>query len=311
MRIESSPSALQYPVDRPGRFMAVGIEVGDDASVTITQPVGPHLFDHRGRTTLASVGVFTDFAVGLPAGVARTAATGVRPQGVLSHLTASLAHPFPATGTVTGVGRGLHYDDSTGLSQTEVRDDDGNLLAHLVGRSIVVGRVPVGLEPHADEEVARRDEPEPWIDDATAAELSGLDIVTGIAGGSLPRGPLAGLLGMEVTAAERGAVRARLSPQEWMANALGSVQGGVLVSITEAVTGLGAQTLTAIGQHYRVLEIGLDYLRSPAVPGPEIELRSEAVRTGRRLASFETTLCAADGTVYVRAHANVQLLPVD
>ena len=112
-----------------------------------------------------------------------------------------------------------------------------------------------------------------------------------------------------MTAAERGVVQARLSPREWMANVIGSVQGGVLVSMAEAVTGLAAQTLTGIDQDYRVLEIGLDYLRSPAVPGPVIELRSASVRAGRRLASFETTLCAADGTVYVRAHANVQLLP--
>ncbi|MEU5842088.1 PaaI family thioesterase [Rhodococcus sp. NPDC047139] len=297
----------QFPVDRPGRFMGVEIEVAGDTSVSITQPVGPHLFDHRGRTTLASLGVLTDFAGGLPAGLARFAATGERPQGVLSHLTATLAHPFPSSGILVGHGSGLFFDESTGVSRTDVRDEQGALVAHLVGRSILVGRTPTDLGPDAAESVPDRGEPEPWSDAAVLAELPGLDIVTGISTGSLPRGPLAGLLGLEVTAAERGVVRARLSPREWMANVIGSVQGGVLVSIAEAVTGLAAQTLTGVDHDYRVLEIGLDYLRSPAVPGPDIELRSTALRAGRRLASFETTLCAADGTVYVRAHANVQL----
>ncbi|WP_241385015.1 PaaI family thioesterase [Rhodococcus sp. CH91] len=300
---------VQFSVDRPGRFMGVDIEVAGDASVTITQPVGPHLFDHRGQITLASVGVFTDFAAGVPAGLARFAATGERPQGVLSHLTATLAHPFPTSGTLVGRGHGLFFDESTGVSRTDVRDEQGVLVAHLVGRSIVVGRAPAG-EPEAGtaEAVPPRDEPEAWSDAAVLTELPGPDIVSAISVGSLPRGPLAGLLGLEVTTAERGIVRARVSPREWMANVLGSVQGGVLVSMAESVTGLAAQTLTEIGQHYRVLEIGLDYLRSPAAPGPVIEVRSEAVRTGRRLASFETTLSAADGTVYVRAHANVQLV---
>ncbi|MBS9375221.1 PaaI family thioesterase [Rhodococcus sp. B50] len=297
-----------FSVDRPGRFMGVDIEVADDASVSVTQPVGPHLFDHRGQTTLASVGVFTDFAAGAPAGLARFAETGDRPQTVLSHLTATLAHPFPSSGTLVGRGSSLYYDDSTAVSRTDVRDEQGALVAHLVGRSVVVGRTPMELGPDAAETVPERGEPEAWSDAAVLAELPGVDIVTGISTGSLPRGPLAGLLGLEVTAAERGVVQARVSPLEWMANVIGSVQGGVLVSMAEAVTGLAAQTLTGIGQDYRVLEIGLDYLRSPAAPGPVIELRSEAVRAGRRLASFETTLCGADGTVYVRAHANIQLL---
>ena len=298
----------QFSVDRPGRFMGVDIEVADDASVSITQPVGPHLFDHRGQTTLASIGVFTDFAAGVPAGIARFATTGERPQSVLSHLTATLAHPFPTIGTLVGHGNGLFFDESTGVSRTDVHDEQGALVAHLVGRSIVVGRTPGDLGPDAPETVPEHGERELWSDAAILAELPGLDIVTGISTGSLRRGPLAGLLGLEVTAAERGIVQARLSPRAWMANVIGSVQGGVLVSAAETVTGLAAQTLTGIDQDYRVLEIGLDYLRSPAAPGSVIELRSEAVRAGRRLASFETTLCAADGTVYVRAHANVRFV---
>ena len=299
----------QFAVDRPGRFMGVGIEVADDASVSVTQSVGSHLFDHRGQTTLASIGVFTDVAAGAPAGIARFAETGERPQSVLSHVTATLAHPFPISGTLVGHGSSLFFDESTAVSGTDVGEKEGGLVVHLVGRPPVVGRTQTDLGKEKTENTPERDDPEPWSDAAILAELPGLDIVTGISTGTLPRGPLAGLLGLEVTAAERGVVQARLSPREWMANVIGSVQGGVLVSMAEAVTGLAAQTLTGIDQDYRVLEIGLDYLRSPAVPGPVIELRSASVRAGRRLASFETTLCAADGTVYVRAHANVQLLP--
>ncbi|KLL95870.1 hypothetical protein NJ76_21640 [Rhodococcus sp. IITR03] len=130
----------QFTVDRPGRFMGVGIEVADDASVSVTQSVGSHLFDHRGQTTLASIGVFTDVAAGAPAGIARFAETGERPQGVLSHVTATLAHPFPVSGTSSVTGSSLFFDESTAVSGTDVRDEEGVLVAHLVGRSIVVGR---------------------------------------------------------------------------------------------------------------------------------------------------------------------------
>ncbi|MEE2030641.1 PaaI family thioesterase [Rhodococcus chondri] len=302
--------ALSFPLDRPTRFTGIEVSVSGPESLSLRQAVGPRFHDHRGHTTIGSIGVLTDLAVGTPVGLARFNRTGVRQQAVIAQLTASTAHHLPTTGVVAGVGRGLHFDETAGLASAEIHDDEGNLVVHLIGRTIAVGRGAVELvsddtHPGSAAEVA----PEPSAEPGVLAELSGLDVVAGIAAGSVPRGPLAGMLGLEVRSVERGTVRADLTPSGWMANPLGSVQGGVLVSIADAVTGLAVQTLTDIGQQYRVLQLSVDYLRSPAVPGPVVHVQSDVVRAGRRLASLETVLTGPDGTVYVRAHANAQLLP--
>lgn len=295
------------PLDRPSVHTGVNVEGTGPGTVRVSQEIGPRFLDHRGLATTASVGVLTDIAVGYPAGLARTLATGVRQQGVLAQLSASTAHPFPTSGLVGGEARSLHFDDSTGLSAAEIRDADGNLVLHLTGRSMVVGRVAVPeAETGSDPELA----PEPFLDADVLAGTSGLDIVSGIAAETLPRGPLAGLLDLRVRTVERGSVLAALVPGGWMANPIGSIQGGVLVSIAETAASLTAQTLVDAGQTYRVLQLTVDYVRSPAVPGPEVLVRSETVRAGRRLASIETVLHAADGTVFVRAQANVQLFPL-
>lgn len=305
MSTDTSPPLL----DRPTAFVGVDIAVTGPDTITLAQPVGPRFFDHRGLTTIGSIGVLTDIAAGYAARVAREAHTGVRRQDVLAQLSATTADPFPRSGSVSGIARGLHFDDTTGLSVADVRDDDGRLVLHLTGRSMTVGRAPAESGAAMIPETEPVCEPEPWAEPQVLASRPGLDLVTGIAGGTVARGPLAGLLGLQVRAAERGTVRGALTPADWMANPIGSIQGGVLVSIVDVGSSLAAQTLTAAGQEYRTLQLTVDYVRSPAVPGPEVLLHSEVVRAGRRLASVETTLTAPDGTVFVRALTSVQLLP--
>ena len=303
--------AAPFPLDRPTSFTGIALSIVGDNEITVSQPVGPRFFDHRGQTTIGSVGVLTDVSVGAAVAVARLQATGERPQSVMSQITASSAHAFPVAGTVSGRGRSVYFDDTTGLAEATMFDDDGNPVMHLTGRSIVVGRAPSDAlrAPDTTHAAVTDIEPETWADTGVLAELPGLEIVEGIAAETLPRGPLAGLLGLTLTGVRRGAVDGEIVPRAWMANPIASIHGGVLMAMAEIVSGLAAQTLTGVGGRYRLLQISADYLRSPAVPGPAVQLRSEVTRAGRRLASIETVLSGADGTMYVRAHANAQLFP--
>lgn len=307
MTLEATP----FPVDRLAAFTGIAVATTGSDSISISQSVGPRFLDHRGHTTIGSVGVLTDLAVGAPVGAARLHATGVKPGVVMSQITASTAHPFPTTGMISGHGRSIYYDDVTGLSEATMFDGSGNPVLHLVGRSIVVGRAK-SVTPAAETacHITAADlEPEAWADTGVLDELPGLDIVSGIAAGTLPRGPVAGLLGLNLTGVEHGTVSGEIAPLDWMANSFDTIHGGVLMSMAEVVSGLAVQTLTGVGGQYRMLQVSIDYLRSPAVLGPIVQLRAEVVRAGRRLASLETVITGPDGTVFARAHANAQLFP--
>lgn len=269
------------------------------------QEVGPRFHDHRGRTVLGSVGVLVDAVPGGAAGRAVPAGT----QTVLSQVTAALAAPLPVRGEIVARGRTAHLDLDTGigLSAGELAGPDGRSFAVLTARSVVVSRGATHADAVFGGEALPVPAPERGTDPAEFADLPGLDIVSAIASGAVARGPLAGLFGVEVSAVERGRVDGRFAPRPWMANYLGSVQGGNLISVSDLMTGLAAQTLTAAGQSYRTLDLRIDFVRSPDLDGGPVLVRADVVRAGRRLALVETELTDPSGVVLARTQSSVHL----
>lgn len=273
--------------------------------IEVAQEVGDRFHDHRGRTVLGSLGVLVDSVPGGAAGRAVPAGT----QTVLSQITAVLAAPLPDHGEVTAHGHVVHLDldAGIGLSAGDLTGPGGQNLGVLTARSVVVTRDATHAEAVFGGEPLPVPEPEPCTDPAEFADRAGLDIVSAIASGAVARGPLAGLFGVELTAVDRGQVIAEFEPLPWMANYLGTVQGGNLVSVSDLLTGLTAQTLTAPGQEYRALDLRIDFVRSPAIGAGPVRVRSEVVRAGRRLALIDTELVDTSGIVLARTQASVQL----
>lgn len=296
-------------LDRLDTLMGVrGLPNSGD--VSLVQEVGPRFLDHRGQSILASVGVLADSTS------ARAVFTAV-PSGnqfVLAQITAAMAAPMPTFGAVRAYGNVTHFDADAGigLASGEMRDADGNVLITLLVRAMTVTRPPViDLAEFVHGDPLPVPIPEPVADPGELAGRTGVDIVADIAAEQLPRGPLAGLLDLQLHETAPGRVTGHVEPLDWMANVFGSVQGGVLISIADTITGLAAQTLTTVDQEYRVLDLKVDYLRSPATGGPAIRAEAEVIRAGRRLALIESRLVDADGKVYVRGSSSVQLSPVN
>ncbi|CRK50699.1 Thioesterase [Rhodococcus sp. RD6.2] len=292
-------------VDRLMAMMGARQGAVEPGRIEFTQEVGSRFHDHRGRTVLGSIGVLVDSVPGSAAGRAVPRGT----QTVLSQITATLAAPLPDTGDVLARGHAVHLDLDTGigLSAGELTGPDGQTLAVLTSRSVVVTRGATHADTVFGGEALPVPEAEPGTDPAEFAELTGLDVVSAIAAGKVARGPLAGLFGVEVTEVERGRVVAEFVPQPWMANYLGTVQGGNLISVSDVTAGLASQTLTAAGQDYRVLDLRIDFVRSPALDGGPVRVRSEVVRAGRRLALIDTELVDTSGILLARAQTSVQL----
>lgn len=300
-----SVSVAPRGIDPLNTVMGVRTLAMNAAGASFEQSVGPRFHDHRGRTTLGSVGVIADDAV---AG-AFHASVPPGSRTVVSQLTATAAAPLPAAGAVTAAASTAHLDldAGTGITVGDIRDPHGRVAALLRARSFVVSR-PSQVELHygpAAELVVP--EPETVTAADVLATMPGLAIVGAMSTGSVHRGPLAGLVDLTVESATRGTVTARMAPQAWMSNEIGTVQGGVLLAVADIAAGLTAQTLTEPGGSFRTLDAHLDLVRSPGVDGPPIRVKSEVVRAGRRVALIRTRLTAADGHLLVSARASAQL----
>lgn len=293
-------------LDRLNELMEVRALDLEPGSVRFEQELGPRFHDHRGRTVLGSIGVLVDAVPGGAVGTSMPAGASV----VLSQITAAMAAPLPASGTILARGQAVHLDleTGTGLATGEMVGPDGQVAVVLQSRGMVVTRPATHTEAIARGERLPVPAAEPVTDAAEFAGHAGLDVVAGIQTGQIARGPLAGLLAVDLVDVEKGRVAGEFAPLEWMSNPLGSIQGGVLVSAADLLTGLAGQSLTAPGQDYRTLDLRIDFVRSPAVDGPLIRAEATVVRAGRRLALVETRLVDPAGQVLVRAAASVQLV---
>ncbi|MBP1161779.1 PaaI family thioesterase [Rhodococcus sp. PvR099] len=292
-------------LDRLNELMGVQAVELAPGLIRFRQEVGPRFHDHRGRTVLGSIGVLADNVPGRAIGNAVPEGTQV----VLSQVVAALAGPLPPTGTIEARGKAVRIDSAagTGLATGDMRGPDGEVLVALQTRGMVVTREAANAEAVLRGDALPVEAAEPVADAAELADRPGLEIVESIGRGALARGPLAGLLGMGLTEVARGRVIGEFAPRSWMSNPLGSIQGGVLISAADLITGLAAQTLTAPGQGYEALDLRIDFVRSPASDGPPIRAEAEVLRAGRRLALIESRLVDPSGRLLARAAASVQL----
>ncbi|MFC7446732.1 PaaI family thioesterase [Rhodococcus daqingensis] len=293
-------------IDRLNELMGVQALELAPGLVRFRQEVGPRFHDHRGRTVLGSIGVLADNVPGRAIGISVPEGTQV----VLSQVTAAMAGPLPTTGAIEARGSSVRLDRATGtgLATGDMRGPDGEVLVALQSRGMVVTREAANAEAVLRGDALPVEPAEPVADAAELADRAGLEIVEDIARGALARGPLAGLLGMGLTEVGRGRVIGEFAPREWMSNPLGSIQGGVLISAADLITGLAAQTLTAAGQGYESLDLRIDFVRSPEVDGLPIRAEAEVLRAGRRVALIESRLVDSTGRLLARAAASVQLL---
>ncbi|MDH6279846.1 PaaI family thioesterase [Prescottella agglutinans] len=292
-------------LDRLNTFMGVEAREARPGHLVLAQQVGNRFHDHRGQTILGSLGVLADSCPGGSLGNSLPEGVGM----VLSQISATLAAPLPAHGKVHSTGDATHLDldAEIGLAAGVMQDDNGTTVAVLQSRGVVVGRPSANADAVLSGESLSIPPAEQVATEDELARHSGLDIVDAIASERMARGPLAGLLDLRLTDVERGRLVAAFAPREWMSSPLGSIQGGLLISAADLMNGLVTQTLTGAGQQYRVLDLRIDFIRSPATDGPDIRAEAEVVRAGRRIALIESRLTDVAGQVLVRVAASAQL----
>jgi uncharacterized protein (TIGR00369 family) len=150
-----------------------------------------------------------------------------------------------------------------------------------------------------------------WSDPLATAgalrDLPGLEAIRMIAAGELPPPPIAELLGMTITLAERGRVIFALEPAEWMYNPIGSVHGGVASTLLDSALGCSIHTMLAAGARYTTSDLHVRFVRPMRADTGRVLADCHVVHSGRRLATAEGQLVAeSDGTLF--AHATTSCL---
>lgn len=300
-------SAAQTIGDDPLTVFGVGGEPPTAPATRMRQRLGGLLVDHRGRIDIASWAVLVDSAAGAPF-VAQTPADRGVVQASLAF--AATGVDVTAEGVLTAVATLRHAAGAFGLTTIDVTAGDA-LVATVVARSARTGRVfdAALLDRLTGASGTARGWPVPSSLPADAAAppaidpvLTGEQIVAAIVDGRMGAGPIAGVLGVTPTAEGT-----RFRPAAWMANALGSMHGGVVAAAVAQACSWAGQSRTGAGQDYRLADLSVDFFRSPPVDVDEMTIATRFVRVGRRVVSIAAELRDPDDTPLVQAAAAVHL----
>jgi uncharacterized protein (TIGR00369 family) len=137
-------------------------------------------------------------------------------------------------------------------------------------------------------------------------EMSGLEFVQGLAGGTLPLNTLAQTLRYDVTEAADGRVAVTVEPSEIHLNPAGTVHGGVAATLLDSCMGLAIQSTLEQGISQTTLEFKISLVR-PITPETGL-IRAEGVvlSRGRRVGTAEGRV--TDGQGRLLAHGTTTCL---
>ncbi|MGQ0736410.1 MAG: PaaI family thioesterase [Acidobacteriota bacterium] len=144
-----------------------------------------------------------------------------------------------------------------------------------------------------------------WEDPRPALEarqhLSGLDYLTRIIDGTLPPPPMARLMNIRLVEAARGRAAFECAVNEYHANLLGSVHGGMAATLLDSAMGCAVFSCLEAGDRYTTLDIKVTYLRAIRQSVGRVRAVATLVHLGRTVALAEGRVVCDEDLVYVHA----------
>ena len=143
------------------------------------------------------------------------------------------------------------------------------------------------------------------------AGMSGLEYLTALRDGHLPRTPMAALMNLELREVERGRVRFICTPGEEHYNPLGSVHGGLMCSALDTAAGCAAHTTLAAGVGYTSIEIKVSFMRPVTVDTGILTTTGTVTKEGRRVIFADAVVQDAMGRTVAAGSSSLLVIPGD
>ena len=120
--------------------------------------------------------------------------------------------------------------------------------------------------------------------------LSGMEYIQAIFRGELPAPPISELMGFRGVEAEPGRAVFEMEPGPQHYNPIGSVHGGVALTLLDSAMGCAVHTMLERGVGYTTLEVKTNFVRRIAADTGLIRCEGTVLHLGGRVATAEGTL---------------------
>jgi uncharacterized protein (TIGR00369 family) len=159
---------------------------------------------------------------------------------------------------------------------------------------------------------AERAETFSWTDPRVGLEhlarMSGLEYLSGMRDGTIPRPPMAALMNLTLVAVDSGQVEFECRPAEAHYNPLGLVHGGLACTLLDTVVGCAAHSTLAVGFGYTSIDISVSYLRPITLNHGMLRAEGEVVKQGQRVIFAEGRIFGPAGELLATATSSLLVI---
>jgi uncharacterized protein (TIGR00369 family) len=139
-------------------------------------------------------------------------------------------------------------------------------------------------------------------------EQTGLQQLLAIRDGTAPPAPIQELLGFDLVDVTDGRAAFRYRPDARHRNPLGTVHGGIAMTLLDSAAGAAVHSTLGGGSGYTTLETKVNLVRAVQPTTGPLLAEGTVVHRGRTVATAESRLLAADGTLYAHATSTCLIL---
>jgi uncharacterized protein (TIGR00369 family) len=146
---------------------------------------------------------------------------------------------------------------------------------------------------------------------ATAEEVAGrtgLEFLQAMIDGTLPSPTMARSLGFRLVEVEEGRAVFEGEPGPGLLNPLGSVHGGLALTLIDSAAGCAVHTTLPAGIGYTTVETKVNFTRPIAPDGGTVRCEGRIVSRGRRIATAEARLVDAGGKLLAHGSSTLMIL---
>jgi uncharacterized protein (TIGR00369 family) len=140
-------------------------------------------------------------------------------------------------------------------------------------------------------------------------QQASLQQLLAIRDGTAAPAPIQELLGFDLVDVTDGTAAFRYRPDARHRNPLGTVHGGIAMTLLDSAASAAVHSTLGAGCGYTTLETKVNLVRAVRPTAGPLMAEGSVVHRGRTVATAESRLVAADGTLY--AHATSTCLILD
>ncbi len=130
------------------------------------------------------------------------------------------------------------------------------------------------------------------------ASLSGLEFVTGLADGIIPRPPMAETLPFTLLPPEEGRISLLATPEPRFHNLTRTTHGGWIMTMLDTAMALAAHTTLAPGEHCPTHETTAKFVRPVGAACGELRISGRVVSRSHTVVTLEGRVEDAQGKLY-------------